>query len=84
MVSRIRANLRWIRDGETGFFFEPRDAAGLARAVRQAVEQPDVAYRAWTENPELVRTEGSLQANCDRLLGLLQAAAEGRVPSGTL
>jgi glycosyltransferase involved in cell wall biosynthesis len=84
VVSRVRANLHWIRDGETGFFFEAGDAAGLVRAVRQAIERPDVARRAMQENPALVRGEASLEANCDRLLRVLQTAADGRLPSDPL
>ncbi|HXI03742.1 MAG TPA: glycosyltransferase family 4 protein, partial [Candidatus Saccharimonadales bacterium] len=78
VVSRIRGNLDWIRDGETGLLFDPGDEEGLARALRRALGDEDLRARAAKENRELVEREGSLDRNMERMLSLLDRAARAR------
>lgn len=74
VVSRIRANQGWIRDGESGFLFDVGDAADLARALGEALDRPDVRARVRAESPRLVRARGDLASNTDRLVQIAAAA----------
>lgn len=76
VVSRIRANLKWIDDGSTGLFFEPGDAVSLSAALRRAIEDPALRASAAATNRALVEREGNLIANMDRLEELLRRAVE--------
>jgi len=75
VLSRIRANERWIRDGETGLFFDPGDPTSLSRALRRAIEDRALRDAAAAVNRALVEKEGDLSANMDRLEELLRRAA---------
>jgi glycosyltransferase involved in cell wall biosynthesis len=75
VVSRIRGNFDWIRDGATGFFFDPGDVEGLALALRRAVEDGSLRESAARINRELVERCGSRDANMARMLELLKSAA---------
>ena len=78
VVTRIRANADWVRDGENGFLFADGAAAGLASALERAAASGEVARRAWRDNPALARARGDERGNSDRLLGILGDAAAGR------
>ena len=75
VISRIRANLPWVRDGETGLFFQVGEAADLSRALARALDDPALRERASTANRTLVEREANQKTNLDRMLGLLRAAA---------
>ncbi len=74
VVSRIRANRGWIREGETGLFFEPGDAVSLSVALERAIEDRALRKAAAPVNRTLVEKEGDLSANMDRLEELLRRA----------
>jgi len=76
VVSRIRANLKWIDDGSTGLFFEAGDPVSLSAALRRAIEDPALRASAAAGNRALVEREGNLVANMDRLEELLRRAVE--------
>ncbi|HZI92679.1 MAG TPA: glycosyltransferase family 4 protein [Patescibacteria group bacterium] len=78
VVSRIRANEPWIRDGETGLFFQVGDAAGLGRALERALDDASLRERATLTNRALVQREANQKTNMNRLLELLSAAAGTR------
>ena len=78
VVTRIRANEPWIRDGENGFLFNVGDVDDLARVLALACDRDDVRERAREENPSYVRDHANRAANDARLLALLAAAARTR------
>lgn len=82
VVTRIRANLSWVRDGDNGFLFTEGDAGDLAAALRRAAAGGPMARRAWVENPAIVRDRGDESTNSARLLELMRAAAAARVAPG--
>lgn len=87
VVTRIRANTDWVREGENGFLFAEGDADDLGAALGRAVAAGSaVRRRAWRENPALVRSRGDEEVNAARLIELLRVAAEesgGRRPAST-
>jgi glycosyltransferase involved in cell wall biosynthesis len=76
VVSRIRANLPWIRDGETGLLFEPGDHEGLAEALGRALGDADLRRRAASENRARVERDADLRANLRRTMELLRECVE--------
>jgi len=79
IVSNIRANLAWIRDGETGRLFEVGDPSRLANALSDAIESPEAIEVASRENRRLVEVEGDRDACSAHLLELLDQVAAIRV-----
>ncbi len=75
VVSRIRGNRDWVRDGETGIFFDPCDVTGLAGALTRALGDPALRARAALENRALVVRLASREANMKRMLALVEKAA---------
>jgi glycosyltransferase involved in cell wall biosynthesis len=43
VATRVGGNAELIQDGETGFLVRPRDAAGLASAIRRILDDPALA-----------------------------------------
>jgi glycosyltransferase involved in cell wall biosynthesis len=79
VVTRIRANVPWVRDGETGLFFGVGNAGELAAALAAALDDSQFRLRATEENRCLVEQKGSQQANMARMLKLMsQAIANGK------
>jgi glycosyltransferase involved in cell wall biosynthesis len=79
VVTRISANLPWIREGETGLFFGVGNAGELAAALAIALDDPQLRSRATQENRRLVEEKGSQQANMARMLEIMsRAIANGR------
>jgi glycosyltransferase involved in cell wall biosynthesis len=76
VVSRIRANESWIRDGENGFLFEVVDPADLAMTT--ACDRMDVRERARKDNPALVRARADSATTHARMVDLLATAAGSR------
>jgi glycosyltransferase involved in cell wall biosynthesis len=78
VVSRISANRRWVRDGETGFLFGPSRPSELAEALARAIDRPRLRRRAAKLNRSLVEREGDLDRCMDRLSDMLLAAPRRR------
>lgn len=78
VVSRIRGNRPWIRDGVTGLTFEAGDAGELADAMERAIGEPKLRADAAAHNRDLVRREGNLGRNMERVLALLEQARSVR------
>ena len=81
VVTRIRANEAWVRNGETGLFFEVGHAAGLAEALGRAINDARLREQAVTINRGLVERKGSQGINNRRLMDLFELAAGARVDS---
>ncbi len=79
IVSNIRANQKWIRDGETGRFFELGNAARLASAISDSIDAPEKFEIASRDNRRLVELEGDRSACSARLLELLDRISSTRV-----
>lgn len=75
VVTRIRGNTAWVRDGENGFTFADGDAEDLAAALRRAIAPGPARHRAWGENPAVASAGADEKTNASRLLALLEEAA---------
>jgi glycosyltransferase involved in cell wall biosynthesis len=78
VVSKIRANEDWLRNGQTALLFRTGDSADLARALERAIDNPSLRRAAAVENRVVVERRADLAVNNRRLLDLLQVAAETR------
>jgi glycosyltransferase involved in cell wall biosynthesis len=74
VVTRIRANQDWVRDGQTGLLFAAGDAAGLSRALERALGDAALRERAARDNPLLAAERGDQRTNMARMLALLEQA----------
>ncbi len=75
VVSNIRANRDWIRDGETGLLFEPGNAHDLAAKLARALDHRGLWLAARAENQRLVKDRADLAHNMQLLLDLLESVA---------
>jgi len=76
VVSRIRANEDWLRDGETALMFKPGGVAELAGSLERALDDPLMRRRGATENRRTVEQRGALAINNRRLLELLGSVVD--------
>lgn len=67
VVSRIQANLPWVRDGQTGFLFDTGNFKQLAEKLEIAMVDSDLHYRAFSENRQLVKIHCDQKTNMNRL-----------------
>jgi glycosyltransferase involved in cell wall biosynthesis len=67
VVSRIPANLPWVRDGQTGFLFDTGNFKQLAEKLEIAMVDSDLHYRAFSENRQLVKIRCDQKTNMNRL-----------------
>lgn len=72
VVSWIKANETWVREGETGLLFPPGDNTRLAEALERALLDRALLRGAQRANRQLVEERGDLDANLTRLEGLLE------------
>ncbi len=79
IVSNIRANQAWIRDGETGRLFEVGDSSHLANALSDAIESHEAFEVASRDNRRLVELEGDRSDCSARLLELLDRVSSARI-----
>jgi L-malate glycosyltransferase len=77
VVSDIRANRAWIRDGETGFLFETGNARDLAAKLARALEERTLWPAARAANRRLVEQRGDMTRTMERLLDLLEGVVQG-------
>jgi glycosyltransferase involved in cell wall biosynthesis len=82
VVSAIRANERWVTDGETGLLFTPGDSGALERALERALGDEPLRRAASAVNRDLVEREGNQAITMERLARLLERAAAGD-PAGS-
>ncbi len=59
VAARVIGLSDYLADGETGLFYPPGDAAGLARCLRRLLEDPDLASRLGLAAREAVTTRFS-------------------------
>jgi glycosyltransferase involved in cell wall biosynthesis len=65
VLSNIPGHVEII--GQDAWFFEPRDAAGLAAALADALSSPDMRTERGAQGLRRVRSEMSLEAHVRRL-----------------
>lgn len=75
IVSRITANLPWVKHGENGLLFDVGDAAALADAIQRAIDDAPFRQAAVQGNRALVEERGDQAKNMARLIGMLEDAA---------
>ena len=80
VVSRIEANLPWVHHGENGLLFDCGDAAGLAQALRRAIDDEVLRRNGVRGNRAMVQERADMKKNMDRLVAMLADAA-GIAPS---
>ena len=71
VASRLSGIPEAVRDGETGLLAEPGDAAGLAAAIEQLMDDPALAGRLSDAGRSLVEAEFDPAASAARLLDLI-------------
>jgi glycosyltransferase involved in cell wall biosynthesis len=72
VLARIRGNLDWIRDGETGLFFKVSDAGDLSRALERSLAGDLLRARAAPQNRSLAERQGDRRVNMERMMELLE------------
>jgi glycosyltransferase involved in cell wall biosynthesis len=82
VVSDIRANREWLRDGENGFLFPPGDPAACAAAIRAAVERLPRLGEVLDRNRRTIVEQADRRVGLDRLERLLREAAGLRSEGG--
>jgi len=80
VVSRIRANHNWIREGETGLFFEAGRADQLAAALARVLDHPEARARAAPANRRLVVDRGDRRVCNMKLMHVLEEAIDAFRP----
>ncbi len=67
VASRIQPVEELIRDGDSGYLFEPGDAAALARGVSRALENPELGFTLARRGRLLVEERFEAAFNAGRL-----------------
>lgn len=71
VVARSGAFPEIVEDGVTGLFFEPGDAAGLARALRRLVADPELRIRLGQAARARIAAEFTVERMAERFLSAL-------------
>lgn len=79
VVSRIPANLAWLRDGEGGLLHAPGDSAELASRLLELARRPERAAAAATFNRARVAASGDRAVNMARLERVYEELARAPV-----
>jgi glycosyltransferase involved in cell wall biosynthesis len=75
VVSQIRANADWVRDGATGYLFPPGDSERLAKALEMVLGDGPSRLGVGAANRALVAERGSMESNLLRLETLLKTSS---------
>lgn len=68
VASRVNGVPEVVRDGVTGYLFEPGDTVSAAAAVRRILDDPDLAARLARKSTESIREQFSI----DRMVGEIE------------
>ncbi len=68
--SRLSGIPELVRDGETGFLLEPRDAPGIARVLEKLYRDPELRQRMGQAGRKVVLDEFNLEKNSRQLFQL--------------
>ncbi len=77
VVTDIEANRSWVRDGENGLLFPPRDVGRLSEALDRALNDDVLRARAFDENPRIVEERASWQVSMQNLDGVYDRVLGG-------
>ena len=75
IASRLSGIPELVRDGETGLLASPGDAADLARALREALDDPGGAARRAAAGRDLIELEFDIERSADEMLELFGVPA---------
>ena len=67
VASNVGGNPELVRNGENGFLFEPRDAAGLSKVLRTLVENESLRRRLAAAGEQTVRERFSIRSSVERM-----------------
>lgn len=73
VATRVGGIPEWVRDGETGLLVEPGDAEGLARAIADLLDSPDLTARL--RGGARATAPPSWDTTAGRLLALIEGCA---------
>lgn len=73
VVTNIEGNREWIRHGDNGLLFPPRDDAALARCLERAADDPELRGRAATINRALIVERADWARNMERVARLFES-----------
>lgn len=71
VVSDIRANRVWVRNGENGMLFKVGDVGQLVEAIEAAIDRPELAAAAARSNRQQIEHDGDRRVLNGRMLELL-------------
>lgn len=76
VATRVVGTLDYLRDGETGFFCEPYDAADMRLAVNRLIADPAERERLGHNALELVERDHTFEVHVSRMLDAFRSAAD--------
>ncbi len=68
VVSNLPAVREWVIDGANGLLFWPDDPDGLAKAILQAIQTPELLQHAVQFNRKIVERKANLRKNMEKML----------------
>jgi glycosyltransferase involved in cell wall biosynthesis len=74
LASRLTGIPELVRDGETGLLADPRDADGIAHALRRLHEDPAMRSRLAAAGRSLVQREFDIRRNAAALVERIERA----------
>jgi glycosyltransferase involved in cell wall biosynthesis len=72
VVSDIEANRPWVKHGQNGLLFPPRDDEAMARCLEQALADRDLRAKAAPLNRQIVLERGDVKVQMDLLLAAFE------------
>ncbi len=85
VVTRIPGNMAWVRDGTTGYLFDPADSRDLSDKLRILLGDPKARFAMGQAGRELVATIADRSSAKNKLVGLYEDLIDRsrrREPSG--
>ena len=81
IVSRSAGAHEVVRDRETGLIVNPKDPAGIARAVRDLCEHPALYRKLSAEGSAFVRANFSWSRYADGMLAVYESVSKHQIPT---
>jgi glycosyltransferase involved in cell wall biosynthesis len=78
VASNVGGNPELVRNGENGFLFEPRDAAGLSEVLRTLVGNESLRQRLAAAGEQTVRQRFSIKSSVQRMSDIYTKLIDAR------
>ncbi|MFC1574683.1 glycosyltransferase family 4 protein [Gemmatimonadota bacterium] len=77
VASRAKGNPEVVRDGETGYLFDPGDVAGLAESIARILRNPEVGHKMGLAGRKVVEREFTWETVAARFVRIYQETLRG-------